>query len=98
MNPATAPPLPTNSAAVTPPVAAPATRVALAAESAAISVTSPVAAAEIEVDGVFVGNTPTTVHLGPGQHHIVVRHGTKAWERTLQVSAGSTVSLKAALP
>jgi hypothetical protein len=98
LNAASAPSLPTTTVAVTVPVAAPATRVASAAESAAISVTSPVAAAEIEVDGVFVGNTPTILHLSPGAHRVVVKHGTKAWDRTVQVSAGSTVSLNAALP
>jgi hypothetical protein len=98
MNPAAAPTLPTNTAAVTVPIAAPAAGLASAAGSAAISVTSPVAAAEIEVDGVFVGNTPTTLHLSPGPHRVVVKHGIKAWERTLQVTAGSTVSLHAALP
>jgi hypothetical protein len=65
--------------------------------SAAISVSSPVAAAEIEVDGVFVGNTPTTVQLSPGSHRILVKHGVKTWQRTLQVNAGSTVSLNATL-
>src|SRR5215475_4573413 len=98
LNTAAPPTLPTNTAAVTLPVSAPVARAASAAESAAISITSPIAAAEIEVDGVFVGNTPTMLHLSPGPHRIVVKHGTKAWDRTLQVSAGSTVSLRAALP
>jgi len=98
LNTAAPPSLPTNTAAVALPVAAPVARAASAAENAAISITSPVAAAEIEVDGVFVGNTPTTLHLAPGPHRIVVKHGTKTWDRTLQVSAGSTVSLNAALP
>ena len=67
------------------------------AASAAISVTSPVAGAEIEVDGAFVGSTPTTLQLSPGSHRIVVKHGVKTWQRTLQVNAGSTVSLNATL-
>jgi hypothetical protein len=98
VNPAAAPTRPTNSPAVTLPLAAPVARVASAVENAAISVTSPVAAAEIEVDGVFVGNTPTTLHLAPGTHRIAVKHGMKAWERMLQVTSGSTVSLNAVLP
>jgi hypothetical protein len=97
MNTAAPAMLPTNSAAVTLPVAAPAARIASAAENAALSVTSPVASAEIEVDGVFVGNTPTILHLPPGPHRIIVKSGIKAWERTVQVTAGSTVSLNAAL-
>jgi len=68
-----------------------------AATSAAISVTSPVAAAEIEVDGAFVGNTPTTLQLAAGSHRIVVKHGIKTWQRTLQVNAGSNITLNATL-
>jgi hypothetical protein len=64
---------------------------------AAISVVSSVAAAEIEVDGFFVGNSPTTVQLSPGAHRIVVKHGAKTWQRTLQVNAGSNVTLNATL-
>jgi hypothetical protein len=64
---------------------------------AAISVVSSVAAAEIEVDGLFVGNSPTTVQLSPGAHRIVVKHGAKTWQRTLQVNAGSNVTLNATL-
>jgi hypothetical protein len=98
MNPAAGPTLPTSSAAAPSPSAAPAGGANPGTGSAAISVTSPVAAAEIEVDGAFVGNTPTALHLAPGPHRIVVRHGTKVWERTLQVTAGSAVSLNAILP
>jgi hypothetical protein len=98
MNPAAGPALTSGSAAAPAPVAAPAGGANPATGSAAISVTSPVAAAEIEVDGAFVGNTPTALHLAPGSHRILVKHGTKVWERTLQVTAGSTVSLNAILP
>jgi hypothetical protein len=98
MNPAAGPTLPTSIGAAPAPVAAPAGGANPATGSAAISVTSPVAAAEIEVDGAFVGNTPTALHLSPGSHRVVVKHGTKVWERTLQVTAGSTVSLNAILP
>ena len=78
-------------------IAAPVLAAVPPAANAAISVTSPVAAAEIEVDGAFVGNTPTTVHLPPGPHRIVVKSGSKTWQRTLQVNAGSTVTLNATL-
>ena len=73
------------------------TTAAPASTGAAISVTSSVAAADIEVDGAFVGNAPATLQLSPGPHSIVVKHGTKSWTRTLQVNAGSTVSLNATL-
>jgi len=73
------------------------TTAAAASTNAAISVTSSVAAADIEVDGAFVGNAPATLHLSPGSHSIVVKHGTKSWQRTLQVNSGSTISLNATL-
>jgi len=63
---------------------------------AAVSVTSSIGGADIEVDGSFVGNTPTMVQLAAGVHHVTVRSGMKTWERTVQVSAGSTVSLNVA--
>jgi hypothetical protein len=63
---------------------------------AALSVTSPVAA-DVEVDGAFVGNTPATLQLPAGSHRVVVKHGVKSWQRTVQLNAGSTVTLNAAL-
>jgi len=66
-----------------------------AGTGAALSVTSPVAAAEIEVDGAFVGNTPTTLQLSPGSHRVVVKHGARSWQRNVQLTAGSTVTLNA---
>jgi hypothetical protein len=65
--------------------------------SASVTITAPVGAAEIEVDGAFVGNTPTTVQLSSGIHQIAVRSGNQTWTRKLQVTAGSNVSLSAAL-
>jgi len=65
--------------------------------AATVSITSPTAAAEIEVDGAFVGNTPTTLQLTSGAHRIVVKSGVKTWQRTVQVNGGSTISLNASL-
>ena len=68
-----------------------------AAGAATVSITSPTAAAEIEVDGAFVGSTPTTLQLAGGTHRILVKSGAKSWQRTLQVNGGSTISLNATL-
>ena len=64
---------------------------------ATVSITSSIAGADIEVDGAFVGNTPTTLQMAGGQHHVVVKSGATTWQRTLQVNAGSTISLTATL-
>jgi hypothetical protein len=54
--------------------------------------------ADIEVDGSFVGSTPSDVQVSEGDHTISVKKtGFKNWERALKVSAGSTVHLNAEL-
>lgn len=88
-------PVTTASTAAALPVSPPAA--AALGASATVSIVSSSAAAEIEVDGVFVGNTPTTLQLGTGTHRIVVKNGAKSWQRNVQVNGGSTVSLNAVL-
>jgi hypothetical protein len=54
--------------------------------------------ADIEVDGSFVGNTPSDVQIAEGDHTVVVKKsGFKNWERALKSSAGSNVHLTAEL-
>jgi hypothetical protein len=54
--------------------------------------------ADIEVDGSFVGNTPSDVQVAEGDHTVVVKKsGFKDWERKLKSSAGSSVHLGAEL-
>jgi hypothetical protein len=65
--------------------------------TASVSVTSLTPGAEIEVDGAFVGDTPTTLSLSAGLHQISVKNGIDTWQRTLQVSAGSNVTVSAQL-
>ena len=89
----TAPAGNTLAASIAPPNPSPASP----SGAATVSITCPVASAEIEVDGAFVGNAPATLQLATGTHRIVVRHGPKSWQRTLQVNAGSTLSLNATL-
>jgi hypothetical protein len=53
--------------------------------------------ADIEVDGSFVGNTPSTVELTAGEHQVLVKKlGYKDWTRKLKVSGGD-VKLNAEL-
>src|SRR6202451_1044375 len=54
-----------------------------------LQVTSAPDGADIEVDGSFVGSTPSTVGIAPGQHQLSVKKtGFKAWERKITVSSG----------
>ena len=66
--------------------------------SAKIQIESNPPGADIEVDGNFVGNTPSDVQVAEGDHTVVVRKsGFKDWERKLKSSAGSNVHLGAEL-
>lgn len=54
-------------------------------------------AAEVDIDGRFISDTPAAIDLAPGPHTISVRMaGYQNWQRTLQASGG-TVNLTARL-
>lgn len=63
--------------------------------SASIAITSDVSGADIEIDGAFVGSTPTTLTLASGQHQVSVSSNTGRWQRNLMVNPGSTITLHA---
>jgi len=68
------------------------------ATSAKLQIDSTPPGADIEVDGNFVGNTPSEVQVTEGDHTVVVKKsGFKDWERKLKSSAGSSVHLGAEL-
>jgi hypothetical protein len=57
----------------------------------AVNVSSTPSSADVEVDGKFVGNTPSSISLPPGDHTIrITKKGFKAWERKLSVSGGTS--------
>jgi hypothetical protein len=65
--------------------------------TANLYVESSVPGGDIEIDGSFVGNTPSTIVVALGNHQIVVKKkGFKDWSRTLNVTGG-TVHLSAEL-
>jgi hypothetical protein len=66
-----------------------------AGAEATVTIASNDPGADIEINGAFVGSAPTAVKLAPGQYIVTVRKGTQVWQRTLQVNAGSSVSLNA---
>jgi S1-C subfamily serine protease len=63
-----------------------------------VSVTSDLDAADIYIDGKFVGNAPATFNLPAGPHKIEAKgqSGT-AWQRDLEVLPDSDVKLRAVL-
>ncbi|ACO33183.1 PEGA domain-containing protein [Acidobacterium sp.] len=76
------------------PKAAPAAAVAATSQ---ITINSDIPACDIEVDGAFAGNTPSTLSLASGKHVITVQKaGYTSWTRTMLVS-GSSVHIDADL-
>jgi hypothetical protein len=54
-----------------------------------VMIASSPAGADIEVDGKFMGNTPSSLHLSPGDHTITIKKaGYKEWTRTMTVTDG----------
>jgi hypothetical protein len=66
-----------------------------AGAAATVVITSEVQGADIEINGAYAGSTPTTLKLLPGQYNLVVRNGAQVWQRVLQVSAGSAITVNA---
>ena len=60
-----------------------------ASSNSELAVASTPAGADIELDGAFVGSTPSTIAVAVGDHTITVKKsGFSAWERKLKVSGG----------
>ena len=54
--------------------------------------------AEITVDNKFLGTTPSTIQLTPGEHKIVIlKAGFRSWERTMTISPNGSVNLDVSL-
>ena len=70
---------------------------AAAPAQASLAVDSTPSGADIEIDGSFVGNTPSTIDVKPGSHQInVKKKGFATWTRSLNVTGG-TIHLNAEL-
>jgi hypothetical protein len=69
---------------------APGAPVLAAVQTNSLTVDASVPNCDLEVDGSFVGNTPSTLNLAPGKHDIGVKKaGYQDWSRTLVVSSGA---------
>ena len=73
------------------PVPLPGTVVApVVAAASGLTMDASVANCDIDVDGSFVGNTPSTMNLAPGKHEILVKKaGYKDWTRSMNVASGA---------
>lgn len=58
-------------------------------DQASVAISSNPSAADIEIDGNFVGDTPSTIQLTPGEHKIAVsKKGFQEWQREIKVTGG----------
>lgn len=77
---------------------APVITAAAAPSTGKLSITSSPDGADIEVDGSFVGSTPSDLQLAEGDHSVTMKKaGFTTWERKLKVTGGSSVHLNADL-
>ncbi len=68
------------------------------AEPSTVVVKSTPEGADVTVDGKYMGSTPSTVRLAPGDHTVSIeKSGFKAWQRTMTTSTGGIVTIDAAL-
>jgi hypothetical protein len=67
-------------------------------EPATVDINSNPPGADILIDGVLVGNTPSIQHVDPGHHTIQLRiGGYSTWTRRMMVEPGSFPSIRATL-
>ncbi|HEX8712678.1 MAG TPA: PEGA domain-containing protein, partial [Terracidiphilus sp.] len=61
-----------------------------AAAAAMLTISTNPPGADIEIDGAFVGNAPSTISVGPGSHLVSVRkNGYLIWSKVLSVTGGN---------
>ena len=54
-----------------------------------VDIASTPSGADIEIDGRFVGNTPSSIRLSPGDHEIAVKkNGFAVWDRKMSIPTG----------
>ncbi len=67
-------------------------------DQTSLKISSDPEGAEIEIDGAYVGNTPRTRTVQPGEHMLGLRKkGYAPWERKIAVEAGETLEVAAEL-
>jgi hypothetical protein len=67
-------------------------------QPATVTVKSTPPGADITVDGKFMGNTPSTIQLSPGDHVVEVeKEGLRPWQRGMTITAGGNITIDATL-
>ena len=57
--------------------------------NASVALSSNPAGADVEIDGAYVGSTPSSVHLEPGDHTIVIsKKGFASWQKKIKITKG----------
>ncbi|MEP6719624.1 MAG: PEGA domain-containing protein [bacterium] len=70
----------------------------ISAEVTTVTINSTPAGADVLIDGKFVGNTPSSLPITPGEHTIAIeRTGFKTWQRTVTVVARGSANIDATL-
>jgi len=73
-------------------------RLEAAVQLASVMVKSTPPGADINVDGKFMGNTPSAIQLTPGEHEVSIeKEEMRPWQRTMTVTAGGSSSIDATL-
>lgn len=81
----------TTSAGALPPTSVP-------SDVTTVTINSTPAGADILIDAKFVGNTPSTLSIAPGEHTIAIeKSGFKTWQRTMTVAIHGSANIDATL-
>jgi hypothetical protein len=69
-----------------------------ALQLASVIVKSTPPGCDINVDGKFMGSTPSTIQLAPGEHEVSIeKEELRPWQRTMTVTAGGSSTIEATL-
>jgi hypothetical protein len=67
-------------------------------EMSTVIVRSEPQGADVSADGKFLGNTPSTIQLSPGDHVVLIElPGYNVWQRSITMTPGGIVTLNATL-
>jgi hypothetical protein len=63
-----------------------------------VSVKSSPDGADITINRKYVGSTPSTLSLAPGEYNVIIeKSGFKPWQRTMSIGQGSELKIDATL-